>query len=141
MKLSISLIFATFLITQPAQALTLTCNVVTEVDHARLDFSRGLKQSIIDSWSPKKQIHVLNLNKKIAHYKNFNLKTEIDSISDDRIQWKFSEKIKQKHQAQKMNVSFKFTYFPKTKKIAAFVDFGGNRVDLESVKGECTETK
>jgi hypothetical protein len=141
MKLSTTIFLTILLLTQSAHAITLRCDVVTEVDTARLDFNRGPKQSIINSYSPQKQIHILDLNKKIAVYKNFNAKTKIYSIDENTVKWKFIDKQKQKQQAQALRIVYKFTYFRKTNKLATTIDFAGNYVDFESTSGDCSESK
>ncbi len=141
MRFPTILLSTLFFTTYEAHAFTIQCSVTTQPDQGIYDNPPLMKKSVIESWSPKKQAHVLDLKAKTATYKNFNLKTKLSSVNENRITWSYAASVDSKVQAEKLNVTFEYLYIRSTKKLATTVDFKGNYFKLTSIKGDCIETK
>ena len=95
------------------QALTLSCDIKSQTDFRNFDGGRGLPRNLIESWSPKKQVHILNLKTNTAAYKGANFKTKLDVINDKIIQWKYTESISDKNKITFSPIIFKYHYIRK----------------------------
>jgi hypothetical protein len=125
----------------PVQALTLMCEITSQSELGRTFSGRGISKKSIESWSPKKQTHVLNLKTETAVYKGTKLKAKIDTINDKVIKWKYVIKYTDENKTTFNAITFKYHYVRKNHKIITSVDFGPGYLKIESNGGSCTERK
>ena len=113
-----------------AQALTLVCEMQ---NHGTSRYNA----SIVDSWVPRKQVHVLNLNKERALYKGPNLDGKINVENEKRIQWRYKKSLKD-DLGKSYYLNFKFVFLRKQKILVTSVESARIR-PIENVKGTCVE--
>ena len=122
-----------------AQALTLSCIIPSQGDQA--NFTAGfMRQGTVNKFSPKNQIHILNLKEKTAIYQGPNFKAKLDVINDKRIRWKYVETFTNKEKTVTHTIAFKYIYLRKNNKIVATVDFGPAYMKIVSTRVRCVES-
>jgi len=139
MKRLIFLSAGLIILNAPAYALTLSCTLHSEYD--RRHFVGRINQSTIDIFSPKKQIHVLNLDDKTAVYKGPEFKTKLGILTNKRIEWEYVVTYNNKEKTNEHVVTHKYMYLRKKKKIIATVDFGTAYMQIVSRRSYCKETQ
>jgi hypothetical protein len=123
----------------PANALTLTCEISSRIDQGSFDRGPMASSKVIESWSPKKQIHIINIKENTAIYKGPNFKTKLDVINKNRIKWRYEQEMTDSRKTNYNSVGFEYTYIRKNHKIVSSVDFGPMYMEIVSTKGICVE--
>jgi len=141
MRLFLILSASLIVMSSSVQAMTLSCDIKSRTDHGSYDGGRGIPSDVIESWSPKKQVHILNLKMGTAVYKGAEFKTKLDVLNDKTIQWKYIESRSDKNKTTFSPIIFKYHYIRKNHRMVSSVDFGPGYLNIVSFKGRCTEHK
>jgi hypothetical protein len=127
------------MVSTSAQALTLSCIIESQGDQG--NFGAGfMRKSTVNKFSPKNQVHILNLKEKTAFYKGPNFKAKLDVLNDKRIRWKYVRTFTNKEKTVTHTITFEYIYLRINNKIVATVDFGPAYMKIVSTRAHCVES-
>ena len=139
MRLLLVLSTSLAMMSTSAQALTLSCIIPSHGDQG--NFTAGfMRQKTVNKFSPKNQVHILNLKEKTALYKGPNFKTKLDVLNDKSIRWKYVETFTNKEKTVTHTIAFEYIYLRKKNKIVTAVNFGPAYMKIVSTRARCVES-
>lgn len=139
MRLLLSLLAVVMLSGTSAQAFTLVCKVTPVAEGNAGDIYPPTPRTVLESWMAPKQIFIIDLKQNTVVYKRYNAKTTLDFVDKKVIRWSFLGSSSNDGKTNLSQVTYKYNYIRKSKKLIATIDFGSLYANIRGSRPKCVE--